>query len=100
MIKIYNITVKGGTYKAKDGTEKNEWNRVGKLIEGEKDGKAYKILKLFMYPNLDFGIFEDEKKDAPRKVNIEAGEVENVPEDITTEFKNERVEYNGAEIPF
>lgn len=53
----------------KDGVEKTFWNRVGTLVffpaEGEK--KAGFRLKLFMFPSVDFYVFEDK----PREEKIE-----------------------------
>ena len=49
----------------KDGEEKTQWNRVGKLVYFPKteDKEAGFKLELFMHPDTNFFVFEDKPKE-------------------------------------
>jgi hypothetical protein len=63
-MKKYDIKIKGKPYVSKDGSEKSSYKTVGTLTEGvsTKTSKEYKILEMFMWPNADFSIFEQEQR--------------------------------------
>jgi len=55
----FNI-VTSKSYKAKDGTDKKQWNTVGTLIATDKG----MFMELYMYPETRFSVFEQKPRDA------------------------------------
>ena len=45
--KIQDITVKTGSYKDRDGKEKNRYENVGQVLQSDDGGKLYMLKKTF-----------------------------------------------------
>lgn len=51
------------SYKSKDGTDKTSWNKIGILFEA--NDKQY--VKLYHIPGVLISVFEQKKKEEPKK---------------------------------
>lgn len=82
-MKRFNILTRR-TYE-KDGQEKTQWLRVGRLAQFPKTEEKEEsfIMELNMFPHTKFFVFEDTKKDekaAEEKTEVETAEIN--PDDI------------------
>lgn len=57
------------TYTDKDGNEKTSWNKIGLLIEGQKQ-----YVKLFHLPGVLVSVFEPKEKGKPKEQSINLDE--------------------------
>lgn len=97
-MKVVENIVYAENYTNKDGEEKTRWHNIGVILEGEKNGKPRKVVKLTCMPLNTDGFFNVFPYDPDRKGKTsvdDAKEALGVPAGADDDDK-----INLDEIPF